>query len=453
MGEISMKAIRGGFVFGGFLYLIVSLSAQTTPAQRAAGQPAPAAKAQPRYKGIWEPVNYAEDISLKSVYFASAQTGWVSGGTGKGAGVILKTQDGGEHWSVQWGDPQGTEDAPSNFFFLDATHGWVRQGYNDLLHTTDGQTWVAGAKIDHYNSDYLFTSEKNGVAISGGPAIYRTADGGRNWKVVNQCSAKIQVNGLARNVECNWDKLHFPTPTTGYAIAWIDHSDIGVVGKTNDGGATWALSLTDVGVGYPSDVFFLDTNTGFMRRGNVYSGQLNKTTDGGASWKASASIKGQRLWFVDPEVGWSFYGRQLYFTTDGGQYWNSRQFKFPVEPNAFSLPTRDRAYVVGDHGMVYRYRVVPIEYAAAGGLDAPAMPAALGGPATQSSNAGQDRMTTSRAAGPAPPSQTISLAQTTDQVIAILGQPEKIVKLATKQVYYYKDLKVIFTDGKVTDVQ
>jgi hypothetical protein len=45
-----------------------------------------------------------------------------------------------------------------------------------------------------------------------------------------------------------------------------------------------------------------------------------------------------------------------------------------VEPNAFSLPARDRAYVVGDHGMVYRYRIVPIEYSAKGILDAPAMP-------------------------------------------------------------------------------
>jgi hypothetical protein len=334
----------------------------------------PAGQAKPRYKAIWERVNYTEDISLNSVYFASPLTGWVSGGTGSGAGVILNTQDGGDHWSVQWGDPQGKDDAPGNFFFLDATHGWVRQGYNDLLHTTDGHNWVAGAKIDHYTSDYVFTSERNGVAISGGRALNHTTDGGRIWNAVNQCSAKIQVDGLSRNVECNWDKIHFPTPTTGCAVAWIDHSDIAVVARTRDGGATWAQTSTDVGVGYPSDVFFFNESTGFMRRGNIYSGLLLKTTDGGATWNAGAAIKGKRLWFVDSEVGWSFYGRELRFTTDGGQHWNSREFKFPVEPNAFSLPARDRAYVVGDHGMVYRYRVVPIEYTSAGALDAPAMP-------------------------------------------------------------------------------
>ena len=369
-----MKIFTIGLVCVGCLSSVRSLAAQTTRPQTTAAQHSNAGQAKPRYKAIWERVNYPEDVSLNSVYFVSAQTGWVSGGNGKGAGVILNTQDGGNHWSVQWGDPQGKDDAPTDFFFLDATHGWVRQGYNDLLHTTDGQNWVAGAKIDHYTSDYLFTSEKNGVAISGGRNIYYTTDGARTWKVVNQCAAKIQVDGLSRDVECNWDKLHFPSATTGYAVAWIDHSDIAVVGKTRDGGATWALTLTDVGVGYPSDVFFLDENTGFMRRGNTYTGQLVKTTDGGATWSPGAAIKGKKLWFVDPEVGWSFYGRELRFTTDGGQHWNSREFKFPVEPNAFSLPTRDRAYVVGDHGMIYRYEVVPIEYTAAGALDAPAMP-------------------------------------------------------------------------------
>jgi hypothetical protein len=49
--------------------------------------------------------------------------------------------------------------------------------------------------------------------------------------------------------------------------------------------------------------------------------------------------------------------------------------------------------------------------------------------------------------------QTIQLGQTTDQVQAILGQPDKIVNLGAKQIYIYKDLKVTFVNGKVTDAQ
>jgi hypothetical protein len=40
-----------------------------------------------------------------------------------------------------------------------------------------------------------------------------------------------------------------------------------------------------------------------------------------------------------------------------------------------------------------------------------------------------------------------------DQVVAILGQPEKSVDLGSKQIYVYKDLKVTFVNGKVSDVQ
>jgi hypothetical protein len=54
---------------------------------------------------------------------------------------------------------------------------------------------------------------------------------------------------------------------------------------------------------------------------------------------------------------------------------------------------------------------------------------------------------------PAAPPPTVSLGQTPEQVIAAMGQPKNIVKLAKKETYYYQDFKVIFTAGKVTDVQ
>jgi hypothetical protein len=54
---------------------------------------------------------------------------------------------------------------------------------------------------------------------------------------------------------------------------------------------------------------------------------------------------------------------------------------------------------------------------------------------------------------PAAAPKTIEIGQTKDQVIANLGQPEKIIKLRTKETYLYKDMKVIFVSGKVSDVQ
>ena len=52
---------------------------------------------------------------------------------------------------------------------------------------------------------------------------------------------------------------------------------------------------------------------------------------------------------------------------------------------------------------------------------------------------------------PAPP--TVSLGQTMEQVIAAMGQPKSLAKVGTKTIFSYSDLKVIFVDGKVSDVQ
>jgi hypothetical protein len=54
---------------------------------------------------------------------------------------------------------------------------------------------------------------------------------------------------------------------------------------------------------------------------------------------------------------------------------------------------------------------------------------------------------------PAGPPATISLGLTTDQVVAIMGQPKNIVDLGAKKIYVYQDLKITFNNGKVADVE
>jgi len=54
---------------------------------------------------------------------------------------------------------------------------------------------------------------------------------------------------------------------------------------------------------------------------------------------------------------------------------------------------------------------------------------------------------------PAAPPPTVAMDQTPDQVTAILGQPQKKAKIGTKEIYFYKDIKVTFVNGKVKDIQ
>jgi hypothetical protein len=53
------------------------------------------------------------------------------------------------------------------------------------------------------------------------------------------------------------------------------------------------------------------------------------------------------------------------------------------------------------------------------------------------------------AAGPV----TISLGQSIADVESISGKPDKVIDLGAKKIYVYKDLKITFTDGRVSDVQ
>jgi hypothetical protein len=70
----------------------------------------------------------------------------------------------------------------------------------------------------------------------------------------------------------------------------------------------------------------------------------------------------------------------------------------------------------------------------------------------QAAQGGQDQQAPQQPEQQADP-QTIEKGQTTDQVQAALGKPDKIVNLGPKQIYVYKDLKVTFLNGKVSDVQ
>jgi outer membrane protein assembly factor BamE (lipoprotein component of BamABCDE complex) len=51
----------------------------------------------------------------------------------------------------------------------------------------------------------------------------------------------------------------------------------------------------------------------------------------------------------------------------------------------------------------------------------------------------------------APP--TIEPGQNKDQVVAAFGQPLRVAKFGAKEIFFYKDTKVTFIAGKVTNVE
>lgn len=354
--------------------------AQHPPTRPASKTPPPAPAREPRYKGIWEPVNYTEDVQLNGVYFVTVDEGWVTGGNGVGAGILLHTVDGGEHWEVVLGDPAGSQRPFDDLRFVDQTTGFAVQhtgiGDHSLLRTTDGVNWKVTGTVAQHRADYRFISATVGVASTRNE-IDRTTDAGRTWKKVFDCLLKVEVAGLNRTVPCEVAAFHFPSQNVGFAIGHASEAKGLFVFKTQDAGVSWTGALAVPGDfnGREGHLFFTDERTGYIC---ASGGNFFGTDDGGLTWSGlpGAACEGKaEILFADPQVGWTFRYTHLSWTEDGGRKWVSRQIPLPASVAAFSLPRRDRAYAVGDHGMVYRYRMVPVETVVSKAVDAPAMPA------------------------------------------------------------------------------
>lgn len=139
-------------------------------------------------------------------------------------------------------------------------------------------------------------------------------------------------------------------------------------------------------------------------------------------------VSSEKIWLADFQV--KDDGVYLLFYSD--PFDNVRYFgqlKFPVSKGAF--PPADTM-------MKTIAEVVTDDSAQE------AAPADSAAPPVQQEAGGQ---------APAAATKTISMGQTEDEVVGILGAPQKKVSLGTKEIFYYPDMKVVFIGGKVADVQ
>jgi photosystem II stability/assembly factor-like uncharacterized protein len=329
--------------------------------------------------GVFEPVNYNQDIELTDVFFVTPEIGYVGGA----AATILKTTDAGATWTaLLGGDPASTERPVRHVRFVSPTTGWATQGDGNLFQTRDGETWEQVGSIQGNYTDIAFTSETDGV-FAHNKDVYQTHDGGRTWSKGYTCAAEAQVAGLSRVLVCDIIEFHFVSATVGFAVGHNDSPSVTSILRTDDGGSSWnALSVIEGERGRDSGLFFVDENTGVLY---LNSGKSYRTTDGGLTWTGLAATTLSRyIQFADPEIGWalnlctpggSCAIALLSYTVDGGRRWASRSLALPARVKAFSLPRRDVAYAVGEHGMIYRYRTVPEGTPlAANAIEAIAMP-------------------------------------------------------------------------------
>jgi photosystem II stability/assembly factor-like uncharacterized protein len=203
----------------------------------------------------------AQDVpanaTLTSVAFADAQHGWAAGHWG----VVLHTEDGGEHWRVQRADT-GVDQPLFSIAMRDDRHGWA-VGLWSLLITTDdgGATWKtqqvsqgAGAGKSGLNFLSVFAGPEKDVYIAAEQGtVLKSSDDGANWQTqhtgykgtlwsgVVAPDHTVYVGGLRGNLFASQDGgttwQTVPSGVTG-SITGLVANATGVAGVALDGYVT-----------------------------------------------------------------------------------------------------------------------------------------------------------------------------------------------------------------------
>jgi photosystem II stability/assembly factor-like uncharacterized protein len=125
------------------------------------------------------------DVTLTSVAFADARNGWAVGHWG----VILRTKDGGENWTLQRSDIK-VDQPLFSVYFKDAREGWAVGLWSLMLRTTDGgATWAVvtlppppGMKKADRNLYAIFSDTKGVLYVACEQGrVLRSVDSGAHW--------------------------------------------------------------------------------------------------------------------------------------------------------------------------------------------------------------------------------------------------------------------------------
>jgi photosystem II stability/assembly factor-like uncharacterized protein len=164
---------------------------------------------------------------------------------------------------------------------------------------------------DVYN-DMTFLKDKIGFAISRNGKIVKTKDGGYHWSV------------FSPGVDFYLNRIQFINNEIGFVVG--GDSTGGYLLKTPDAGATWQLiNLHMPEPGWPTGLFFVDANKGFITGKKFFK----KTTDGGTTWVdaintatenfSDVSFKTSSTGFATASAG------RYYKTDDAGNTWQMQQ--------------------------------------------------------------------------------------------------------------------------------
>jgi len=172
--------------------------------------------------GQWSPVDSGTTSNLNGAILLDSGTGFVVGDTG----TILKSTDAGATWAPL---TSGTSTTLHGIYFLDPNEGIAVGDNGTILRTTNGG--AAWQSITSGVEDSLRSVSFSGVnGICGGDSqtILYSTDSGTSWQI-----------GQSGFFGGGFPGAQMLSATTGF-VAGQNSIFQALVGKTTDGGASWA---------------------------------------------------------------------------------------------------------------------------------------------------------------------------------------------------------------------
>ena len=249
----------------------------------------------------WSLVEGADEFTLWDICRVNDDTLWSVGKRG----IIIRSTDGGDTWESK----SKPEFAGLDFrgsYFEDADHGWV-VGDEKVLFTSDGgANWTEQAQVvgvGLYGVD--FVDSLRGWTVGENGAILHTTDRGINWSPqpsgTSVCLRSVDFVDLLNG---------WATGDDGWAI------------YTTNGGLIWTrkelLTSTDL-----NNIDFVDSLHGWMVG---WDGSIFYTSDLGVNWvsQPSGSYYLYGVDFAGLLTGWVTGLHDIIKTTNGGQSWFSQ---------------------------------------------------------------------------------------------------------------------------------